>query len=131
MATMTALYKTNFAANKVTYEAAIASLFSGKPEDTETDLLKHFTPTFTQQDDSVTRDFPAFVAHIRHLREILPAVSLTVTQFLRDGAQLAERHSSSTTGPDGSVRRAETFQFAEVAEDGRLAWIVETVRRID
>jgi hypothetical protein len=36
-------------------------------------------------------------------------------------AQLDERHTSSTTRPDASVRYAETFQFAEVAENGRLA----------
>lgn len=119
---------TNFADNKDTYEAALLSLFSGKPEDTERDLSNLFTPTFTQRDNSTTRDFPAFVAHIRRLREILPSVTLTVTQFLRDGTQLAERHTSSTTRPDGSVTGAETFQFAEVAEDGRIAWIVETVQ---
>lgn len=131
MATTTTPYATNFADHKDTYQAALTSLFSGKPEDTETDLLKLFTPTFTQRDDSVMRDFPAFVAHIRHLREILPSVTLTVTQFLRDGSQLAERHNGSTTLPDGSVKGSETFQFAEVAEDGRLAWIVETVRQMN
>ncbi|KAK3936873.1 hypothetical protein QBC46DRAFT_21228 [Diplogelasinospora grovesii] len=123
---------TSFADDKVVYQAALASLFSGKPEDTESDLSRLFTPTFTQRDDDTTRDFPAFVAHIRWLREILPtgSVTLTVTQFLRDGAQLAERHDSTTTFPDGSVGRAETFQFAQLAEDGRIEWIVETVRHV-
>ncbi|KAJ9150394.1 hypothetical protein NKR23_g3662 [Pleurostoma richardsiae] len=124
-------YTTDYASKRDTYQAALMSLFSGKPENTEEDLSKLFPPTFTQRDDDVTRDFPAFVAHIRFLREILPSVTLTVTQFLRDGTQLAERHTSSTTRPDGTVVEAETFQFAEVAEDGRIAWIVETVRRAE
>lgn len=87
------------------------SLFAGKPEDTEADLS-------------------AFVAHIRWIRKILPAVALTVTQFLHDGAQLAERHTSSTTLPDCTGKRAETFQFAEVVEDGRSASIIETVKQL-
>jgi hypothetical protein len=67
---------TNFASSVHTYRAALMSLFSSNSEDTEAGLLKLFTPTFTQQDDTVKRDFPAFVAHIRHLREILPSVTL-------------------------------------------------------
>ncbi|KAL6252331.1 hypothetical protein RBB50_000049 [Rhinocladiella similis] len=123
--------KTDFADKAETFQAALMSLFSGDPDSTETDLSKLLTPTFTIQADENKMDFPAFVAHMRHLREILPSVRLTTTQFLRDGAQLAERHSSSTIGPDGFVGNAETFLFAEVAEDGRLEWIVETVRKRD
>lgn len=122
-------HKTDFADNRVTFQAALMSLFSGDPDKTETDLAKLFTPTFTQRDDTTTRDFQAFVAHIRRLREILPSVTLTITQFLRDGAQLAERHSSATIGPKGNALEAETFLFAEVAEDGRLEWLVEAVQR--
>ncbi|KAK6365972.1 hypothetical protein LTS17_010939 [Exophiala oligosperma] len=123
--------KTNFADRAETFQAALLSLFSGNPDNTETDLSKLLTPKFTIRADESKMDFPAFVASIRRLREILPSVTLTTTQFLRDGAQLAERHSSSTTGPDGSVGKAETFLFAEVAEDGRLEWIIETVRKRD
>ncbi|KAK9319294.1 hypothetical protein V1517DRAFT_333041 [Lipomyces orientalis] len=121
--------KTYFTDHKDTYEAALMSLFSGAPEDTQTDLDKLFTPYFTQRDDETTRDFPAFVKHIQWLRTILPkgSVKLTVTVFLRDGSQLAERHTSTSTRDDGSIIHAETFQFVEVAEDGRISSIVETV----
>lgn len=130
MAESNAPYKTTFADQKDTYQAALISLFSGKAEDTEADLAKLFTPTFTQRDQDKTRDYPAWIAHVRWLREFLPpgSVNLTVTQFLRDGNQLAERHSSTTEKPDGTVGAAETFQFAEIAEDGRFAWIVEDVK---
>jgi hypothetical protein len=131
MADTTAPYTTTFANQKDTYQAALRSLFVGKPEDTEADLSKLFTPTFTQRDDDTTRDFPAFVAHIRWLREILPPGGfndLTVTQFLRDGNQLAERHGGSKKKPP-TPGSTETFQFAEIAKDGRFAWIVETVKR--
>ena len=126
---MSASLTTDFAESRATYEAALSSLFSGKAQDTEAELTKLFSPTFTLKADSLSLDFPAFVAHIRRLREIPLVVTLNITQFLRDGSQLAERHSSTTTLPDGSVRAAETFQFAEVAEDGRIAWIVESVHR--
>ena len=92
MATQVPTTGTDFADKRETCEAALTSLFSGKPEDTEADLSKLFTPTFTLRDDETTRDFPAFVEHIRFLRGFLPKVTLTVVQFLRDGAQLAERH---------------------------------------
>lgn len=129
MATAAIPYKTNFTNSKDTYQAALRSLFSGKPEDTEADLSKLFTPTFTQEDGDGKRDFPAFVAHIRRLREILPSVTLTVTHFLRDGAQVADRHASSTIRPDGAVSYAETYMFGAVADDGGLEWIAEVVRR--
>jgi len=129
MATTVTPNKTNFADSRDTYQAALTSLFSGKPEDTEADLSKLFIPTFTQEDGTGKRDFPTFVRHIRRLREILPSVTLTVTHFLRDGAQVADRHASSITMPDGTVRHAETYMFGGVAEDGRLEWISEVVVR--
>jgi hypothetical protein len=131
MASTTTPYIATFASQVDTYQATLMSLFSGKPEDTEADLSKLFTPTFTQRDNQASRDFPAFVKHIRGLREILPpgSVNLKVTHFLRDGNQIAERHSSITKRPSGEVSRAETFMWVEIAEDGRIAWIVETVKR--
>jgi hypothetical protein len=127
MAATTPQTKTNFTSSKEHYEAGLMSLFAGKPEDAEKDLSKLFTPTFTQTDDDGVRDFPAFVAHIRTLREMSLKVNLNVTHFLRDGAQVADRHSSSTIMPDGSVGTAETYMFGGVAEDGRLEWISEVV----
>lgn len=54
---------------------------------------------------------------------------MTSKQFLRDGNQLAERHIGVTTDLYGSVYSSETLQFAEIAPDGRIAWIVELVDR--
>lgn len=115
-----------------TYQQALMSLFSGTPEDTESDLSKLLHPSFTLRDDTTTRDFAGFVAHISHIRRALGPnnVNLTVTQFLRDGNQLAERHTSTTKMPDGTARKSETFQFGEIAQDGRIASIVETVKNI-
>lgn len=124
-------HKTTFASNVLTYQAALTSLFTGPPSTTSADLSLLFTPTFTQRDDDTTRDFAAFVAHIAWLRGILPpgGANVVCTQFLRDGNQLAERHGGRVVGADGTVGGTETFLFAEVAEDGRLAWIVESVKR--
>ncbi|KAH8881948.1 hypothetical protein GQ53DRAFT_847880 [Thozetella sp. PMI_491] len=124
---------TTWADHKNTYEAGLMSLFSGKPEETEADLQKLFTPDFTLRyadpTDPTLWDLPAFIKHIRWLRDNAGSVNLTVVQWVRTGSQLAERHTSTTTMPNGSAGNAETFQFAEVAEDGRIRWIVETVVR--
>lgn len=120
-------FRTTWANQKETYQAGLRSLFAGKPEDTEADLSKMFTPTFTQTDSDGTRDFPQFVKHIRWLREILNGAQTDVTiyQFLRDGNQVADRHG----GPDEKTTKSETYMFGEVAEDGRVAWLKENVVR--
>ncbi|AEO66325.1 981317d8-448e-46b5-b909-ca07e9776287 [Thermothielavioides terrestris] len=171
---------TNFASHAETYQAALRNLFAGDPATTEADLARLFTPDFTLEAANNTNsnnsnnntnnssssssgsngknderyDFAGFVAHVRRLREWTRQgaveVALETVQFLRDGAQLAERHVSTTTmtkttaGTTTSsssrgaadeeeevvvVLRAETFQFAEVAEDGRVKWIREVVVR--
>ncbi|CAH0047111.1 unnamed protein product [Clonostachys solani] len=121
---------TSFASDKFSFETALMSLFSGPPENAESDFLKVFTPTSTMRADDKKFDFAAFVAQNRRVRELKPKVSIKVTQFLRDGRQFADMHESTTELLDGTLMEAETFMFGEVAEDGRLAWIVETVRHI-
>ncbi|KAH6620886.1 hypothetical protein B0J18DRAFT_491242 [Chaetomium sp. MPI-SDFR-AT-0129] len=133
MAITTAQSKATFADQVDTYQAALMSLFSGKPEDTEADLSKLFTPTFTQRGDRATHDFPAWIGHVRWLRENFPpgSVNLVVTHFLREGNQLAERHIGTMIKSDGTVLRSETFMWVEIAEDGRMASIVETVKGLE
>jgi hypothetical protein len=133
MATTTSPSRATFADRADTYQAALQSLFSGKAEDTEADLSRLFTPTFTQQGDGDVHDFPAWVRHVRWLRQTFSSpgsgsISLTVTHFLREGDQLADRHLGTMAGPDGTVLgRSETFMWVEIAEDGRIERIVETV----
>lgn len=129
MSSPTSPARATFADTQATFAAALSSLFSGTPEDTEADLSPLFIPTFTLREGTEVLNFETFVSHIRRLRTILPSVELKSIQFMRDGSQLAERHISLTTMPDGSKTRSETFLFAEIAPDGRLAWIVESVAR--
>lgn len=135
MASTDATHNTTFANQKDTFQNALMSLFSGKASETEADLSKLFTPTFKHydEDENKIRDFNGWVAHIRWLREMLTpgSVNLTIVQFLRDGNQLAERHTSTTKMPNGKLGKGHTFQFMEIAEDGRIEWIVETVKRED
>lgn len=125
--------RTSFADNKDTFRAALMGMLSGKPEDTEEYLSKIMAPTFVQTDDETSRDFPAFVAHISWLRGFLPQDSLEMemTHFLKDGSQRADRHVSAMRLEDGSVKRAETYMFSEVGEDGRLISVLENVRQIE
>lgn len=115
-----------------TYQAALRRIFAGQPSTTAADLAAIFTPTFTQRDNDTTRDFPAFVEHIRWVREVTGGDigDIDVVQFLRDGNQLAERHVNKTTMPDGRPVESETFMFVEVAEDGRIEKVVELVKRV-
>ncbi|CAK7267642.1 hypothetical protein SEPCBS57363_002690 [Sporothrix epigloea] len=124
--------RTTFSDHKETFQAALNSFFTGKPEETETDLARLCHPTFRLSAEDEELDFSGFVKHMHWLRENLPAnsVSLTITQFLVDGNQRADRHSSTTVMPDGKVRGAETFLFAEIADDGRLLWVKEHVMRL-
>ncbi|PTB36476.1 uncharacterized protein TrAFT101_010361 [Trichoderma asperellum] len=119
--------RATFADSAETYQATLRSLFSGKPEETEADLAKIFTPSFQFDAGDERYDFDGFVAHMRRLREMKLVVDLTTVQFLRDGNQLAERHVSKTTLQDGTGLPAHTFMFAEIAEDGRIEWIKEVV----
>jgi ketosteroid isomerase-like protein len=130
----------SFATTRSTYQAALISLFHGSSATVESDLAALFTPDFTQHDDdtaqtSSPRDYTAWVHHVRWLREQheqqhFSVVGFEVVQFVVDagGRQVAERHVSATRMKDGRVFRAETFQFVDVAEDGRICRIVETVR---
>ncbi|CAK7219266.1 hypothetical protein SBRCBS47491_003787 [Sporothrix bragantina] len=124
--------RTTFSDQKETFQAALNSFFNGKPDETEADLARICHPTFRLSAENEDLDFTGFVKHMRWLRENLPAnsVSLTITQFLVDGNQRADRHSSTTVMPDGKVHGAETFLFAEVANDGRLLWVREHVMRL-
>lgn len=124
--------KATFADSATNLGTAINSFLSWTPEATEEDLSELFTPTFIQRDDQTLQEFPAFVKHIRWMREILPrgSVNFRVTQFMRDGNQVAERHSGDPmTLPDGRNQWGETFMWIGLADDGRIEWIVETIKR--
>ncbi|RFU78153.1 hypothetical protein TARUN_4085 [Trichoderma arundinaceum] len=123
--------RATFADNPETYQATLRSLFAGNPQDTEAHLSKIFSPSFNFEAGPEKYDFAGFVAHMRRLREMKLVVDLTTVQFLRDGNQLAERHVSKTTLQDGTEMRAETYMFAELAEDGRINWIKEIVQSKD
>ncbi|KAL6871960.1 hypothetical protein J3F83DRAFT_713834 [Trichoderma novae-zelandiae] len=122
--------RATFADSPQTYQATLRSLFSGDPQDTEADLSKIFSPTFRFTAGAEKYDFAGFVEHIRRLREMKLSVHLTTVEFLRDGRLLAERHVSAMILQDGKEMAAETFMFAEIAEDGRINWIKEAVQSI-
>ncbi|PTB62526.1 hypothetical protein BBK36DRAFT_1172291 [Trichoderma citrinoviride] len=124
--------RATFADSPQTYQATLRSLFSGSPQDTETDLSRILSPTFHFTANAAEKyDFAGFVEHIRRLREMKLSVDLTTVEFLRDGNLLAERHVSTTVLQDGKKMSAETFMFAEIAGDGRIAWIKEAVQSRD
>ena len=119
----------DFASHRDSYSAALAGMFKGKPEDTENYLTQIFTPDFEMIADGEVFDFTKMIKHMTFLREILPpGGTFETTHFLRDGSQLAERHVSRGQGPEGKIVDAETYQFVDIAEDGRVKKILELVR---
>ncbi|KAF9875076.1 hypothetical protein CkaCkLH20_07342 [Colletotrichum karsti] len=133
MSTSISIQKANLADARETFEAALLSLFTGKVENTESDLEKIFHPDFTFRDsreDGLVKhkDYADWVKHVKFLRTAdIGLVDFKIVQFLRDGSLLAERHIAQGKGPDGKVVQSETMIFAEIAEDGRVKSIVENV----
>ncbi|KAL7813985.1 hypothetical protein V8C44DRAFT_47025 [Trichoderma aethiopicum] len=122
--------RATFADSPFTYQTTLRSLFTGDPQNTEADLSQIFSPTFQFTAGAEKYDFAGFVEHIRRLRDVKLSVDLTTVEFLRDGNLLAERHASMMLLQSGKRMSAETFMFAEIAEDGRINWIKEAVQSV-
>ncbi|KAF5532594.1 hypothetical protein FPHYL_13748 [Fusarium phyllophilum] len=113
------------------YEDGFESVFIGEPETTRSDLEGLFTQDYTSIVDGKCIDFPEFVEHIQHLRQVTTAIKVQVTHFLRQGNQLAERHFVTAEFSDKPPSKYEVFLFATVDESGRIERLVETLRQMD
>ncbi|KAH6867797.1 hypothetical protein B0T10DRAFT_451506 [Thelonectria olida] len=121
----------NWTSDQAKFAAGFESIFVGDSENTEDDLKRLFMPTYTQEVDGRVLSFPEFVDHIRHLRTATTSVKVKVSQFLRDGNQLAERHTVSVEFSNKPRSEFEVFLFGVVHEDGRLSSVVETIRHAE
>ncbi|KAG4261598.1 hypothetical protein LB506_012053 [Fusarium annulatum] len=113
------------------YENGFESIFIGEPETTRADLEGLFTQDYTSIVDGKLIEFPEFVEHIQHLRQVTTAIKVQVTHFLREGNQLAERHFVTAEFSNKPPSKYEVFLFASVDESGRIESLVETVRQTD
>ncbi|KAI1032538.1 hypothetical protein LB503_012643 [Fusarium chuoi] len=113
------------------YEKGFESIFIGEPETTQVDLECLFTQDYTSIVDGKCIEFPEFVEHIQHLRQVTTAIKVQVTHFLREGNQLAERHFVTAEFSNKPPSKYEVFLFASVDESGRIQRLVETVRQTD
>lgn len=116
--------------NLQAYEQGFTALFRGKPEDTETDVKRLFASTYTQQVDDKILDLAHFIRHIHHLRSVVDKVDIHVQQFLRDGDQIADRHTVHIRLRDGTEVESHVYLFGNVQEDGKMASVVETVYQV-
>ncbi|KAF4448639.1 mitochondrial substrate carrier [Fusarium albosuccineum] len=107
------------------------SMFVGDPEDASAHLERLFAPTYTQEVDGKVLNYSEFVDHIRHLRKVITAVKVKVNQFLRDGNQLAERHTVRVEFSNKPPSEFDVFLFGTVQEDGRMLSVVETTRQTE
>jgi hypothetical protein len=69
----------------------------GAPADTKSDLLRHFSPQYTQITDSSLSTFDDFLAHITHLRTVTTGGAVQVEEALRDGSMADATASASST----------------------------------
>ncbi|KAF5575987.1 hypothetical protein FPCIR_12832 [Fusarium pseudocircinatum] len=113
------------------YEKGFESIFVGEPETTRADLERLFTEDYTSIVDGKCIDFPEFVEHIQHLRQVTTAIKVQVTHFLRQGDQLAERHFVTVEFSNKPLSKYEVFLFATVDESGRIKRLVETLSQTD
>ncbi|KAF4499112.1 hypothetical protein FAGAP_4705 [Fusarium agapanthi] len=113
------------------YEKGFESIFIGEPETTQADLEGLFTQDYTSIVDGKCIDFPEFVEHIQHLRQVTTAIKVQVTHFLRQGNQLAERHFVTAEFSNKPPSKYEVLLFATVDQNGRIERLVETLRLTD
>ncbi|WKT51421.1 hypothetical protein QSH57_016391 [Fusarium oxysporum f. sp. vasinfectum] len=113
------------------YEKGFESIFIGGPETTQADLEGLFTQDYTSIVDGKRIEFPEFVEHIQHLRQVTTAIKVQVTHFLREGNQLAERHFVTAEFSNKPPSKYEVFLFATVDGSGRIERLVETLRQTD
>ncbi|KAG5760078.1 hypothetical protein H9Q72_011805 [Fusarium xylarioides] len=113
------------------YEKGFESIFIGEPRTTRSHLEGLFTQDYKSLVDGKCIDFPEFVEHIQHLRQVTTAIKVQVTHFLREGNQLAERHFVTAEFSNKPPSKYEVFLFATVDESGRIKGLVETLRQTD
>lgn len=117
----------NFADNQDTYRDVFLSMFTGRPRDTKKDLATLLTPDFYMQSAAgLTFEFPEFVKFARWIRAAKLNQTNTTVMFLRDGQKLAAHFARELRMPNGITIQDETWHFAVLQRDGRIARLVET-----
>jgi hypothetical protein len=110
-------------------EALSATIF-GAPADTKSDVLRHFSPQYTQITDGSLSTFEDFLAHITHLRTVTTGGTVNVKEALRDGSMVADRHCVSVIHPDGTSSSFEVLLIGELDDQDRFLRVVETTRQL-
>jgi SnoaL-like domain len=96
----------------------------------EATIDRYFTPDYTQRTDGQLTGREEFAAHIATLRGLTACGTVKVSEAIRDGNRIADRHEVSVTKRDGTTSRIEVYLFGELAGDGRLRRVEEITRVI-
>jgi predicted SnoaL-like aldol condensation-catalyzing enzyme len=91
---------------------------------------RYFTPDYTQRTDGALSGRDDFVAHVRALRALAARGSVKVSEAVREGDRVADRHEVTVTRRDGTTSQIEVYLFGELARDGRLRRVDEITRVI-
>jgi predicted SnoaL-like aldol condensation-catalyzing enzyme len=96
----------------------------------EATIDRYFTPDYTQRTDGAHSDRNGFAAHIRALRAVAAEGTVKVSEAMREGDRIADRHEVTVTKRDGTTSRIEIYLFGELADDGRLRRVDEITRLV-
>jgi hypothetical protein len=97
----------------------------------EATIDRYFTPDYTQRTDGALSDRDGFAAHIKALRAVAADGTVKVSEAVREGNRIADRHEVTVTKRDGTASRIEVYLFGELADDGRLCRVDEITRIVD
>jgi len=99
-------------------------------DDLDAALSRFINPAYTQVTDGEKSDRGEFVAHLEHLRGVLASGHVVVHQAVRQGRQIADRHTIYATMKDGRVSSFEVILIGSLDEQDRLFEVFETTRQL-
>lgn len=97
----------------------------------EATIDRYFTSDYTQRTNGALSGRDGFAAHIRALRAVAAEGIVKVSEAVREGDRIADRHEVTVTTRDGTTSRIEVYLFGELADDGRLRRVDEITRLVD
>lgn len=104
---------------------ALADLLNDRNTPLDQLVSRHFTANYRQRTNGTWDDRDGFLAHIRHLRNVVSHVDVSVLDEIESREKYSSRHVVELEKTDGSQVIQEVYLFAELAADGRFDTVEE------
>lgn len=97
----------------------------------DADLVpQFFSEDFILVSDGRTMRFADFVAHVRHVVEMVDRIEFEIADVVQTGDRLADRHLVTVTRKGGQKSLLEVYLFGTL-RDGRFIAVNETSRVVE